>query len=404
MIINNLILKINTILFKSEYYIYLFFLILFLQKHQIFRYIIPFFYPYIIIFIFIVYSFFKYQKQKIIINKIGYLFFALNIYYLFISIFSKNFFISIEYFLISVIFYLIYYSSGLIFQDFKTKKRLMIFFILTTTLLSLLSFVNFINFNYVNKNIFGLNFTQMYFGHNHLASLLIYSISFLLYFLFISEKKINKFFLFIFFILNVFFLFLTYARGAILSLLISFFVIFIVFKIVSFKKNIFLFILSIAFSFTIFFYLTVVIGPKYFVYKPLKINKVRLLYFQNGLNEFQKNIFFGNGLNINFYNELPSVKYTNSLYSMNFFIQALKESGLIGFFINFILIFSIFKNWFIKIKLTKKIEEKYLYITFLIPIFASFINSQFDFTWQIPAIFSTFMLFSGIIENYEAKR
>ena len=205
-----------------------------------------------------------------------------------------------------------------------------------------------------------------------ICSVLILSLFHFIYNYFSSniQNKLEITFLFSMLFLGIFNLILTASFGAVLNLIIGFFI------YLYFRKRINVKYLSMIFM-SIFLMIFVVISLRYNEAKNLEPIKLRLTNWNQAIRMISDNPFFGVGLgnyakNVSYYTESNEAK---SLYTHNFFLQLTAE---IGIPIIILLILLIFVNR--KKIIPEDYKAKLLYLSILLMlIFYNFIDIGFYF-------------------------
>ncbi|MDP2649447.1 MAG: O-antigen ligase family protein [bacterium] len=292
--------------------------------------------------------------------------------------------------------FVIFVSARSIFKDFKSKDQFALIFVLATALLSLISLYNTLVLNTVNKETDGVSFFWIYYGHNHISSLLIFSIPLCFYLLGKAFSKRAKVFMFIVSLILILSFLFSFARGSIVSFLIAFISAAILLKSTKFQKSVKSFVVIALVIAAIM--LSVVIGAKFGVPKSPTFDSLRIQLWQESINNFGKNVLVGSGLNtfkiVSFNTSGISLK---TYFAHNHLLQMLSDAGLFGFLSTFLLMFSLL---FYSLKKAKKIEnqrEKLFYGAGFLGLFASIVNSMVDFNLELPAIFFIFSLIAGLL-------
>ncbi|KKQ07635.1 MAG: O-antigen polymerase [Candidatus Daviesbacteria bacterium GW2011_GWA1_36_8] len=315
------------------------------------------------------------------------------------TIYSKDFRLSMFNLLLYFAYFIIFFAIQPIFSNQRSRKILISFLIITSVVISAISLYNTLILRYVNKELEGVSFYWVYYGHNHLSALLVFVIPMAFYLIsYLKSKYRLLYFLIPFFLIIS--LFFTFSRGSIIALIGSFCISLLAFKIISFKKfllilflgalSIFLFLLSLKQSST-FFNIT---------RDSLEINS-RLAYWNKSLVNWYESPIFGTGLDTTRYAKLNTEKkkIPDSYYSQNFFIQMLSDGGIFGFLGSFLLIFYLFWKSYIRTLNSLKSVNNYLYFSIWVGIFASLLNAMIDFDWQLPTVFLLFWILIGILQT-----
>lgn len=296
-------------------------------------------------------------------------------------------------------YFVIYLTSGLIFNTHKKRESLSLMIILITFVLSLISFYNTLISGYNNKEQEGVSFLWLYFGHNHLSALLLFSIPLTYYFLVKKwQTQSQKVLIMVTFLFAVVSLYLTFARASIISLLLALMMSAILFKLVPRKIALILTLLLIIAGGGILFDLSIN-AKNINLYKSGVVLNARSVYWEQAIKNVAKNPLFGTGLDTYrfsiFKNDKGKVLHT--YYAHNFFLQMLSDAGILGFLSSMSLIGLLFYQSFKKISEKLKSREGQLMLVMWIGILASTINSLVDFDWQLPTIFLIFWILVGLI-------
>lgn len=274
--------------------------------------------------------------------------------------------------------------------------------LINTTVLSFLSLFSSLPQVTVTPSEIGMNLFYPVFGHNRIANILIFAIPISSILFFSKSEKRGKL---IFFLLTLFFvgiLFLSFGRGAIVSLTFAFLFSLFLFRLGNEKWNRFLSILTLC---TILFLLSSFIYSNFSgvtnqstnvikgFYKPVADEK-RFTYLWQGKDGFFSSPLVGTGLDTFRY---VSKKYQSqplnwSWYLHNHYLELFVETGIMGgALFAFFVLFSFYKGY--QYVLAKLEEKKYLLGVF-IGILASSIHSTIDFDWHFLSIFLFF--FAGL--------
>lgn len=299
--------------------------------------------------------------------------------------------------LLFLAYFTIFTVSGSIFRDLKSKRRLAAVLICVTFLLSLVSVYNTFFLHYVNRETQGVSFFWVYFGHNHLSALLLFAIPLTFYFQEIFwPKKILRLAILLVQAFLFFSLIFTFARLSFVSLLTAFASSVVLFRLVSRKKMVAVFL-------TIALILTLILGGsltqvrKFGVYKQELTNKERLIYWRQAWENFLKHPLTGSGLDtFRFVGKASEKTKQKTYYAHNFFLQMLSDTGILGFFSSLGLIFSALWLGFKRVREKWQTKEGFLLSMFWLGLLASTLNSLVDFDWQLPTVFFIFWLIAGV--------
>ena len=343
--------------------------------------------------------FFKNVKEDIKSGNIATIFFIL---FLIACSFSTIFSIDQRRSIIQLLLYLSYFVifTGIrsIFPTLRSKEILATYYILLTTTLSIISLYNTLILKYVNRATEGVSFMWIYYGHNHLSSLLIFALPMSLYFLkkYWSKKLGPVLLLITYFLLLS--LFLTFSRASLISLIISGVFSIFFFRFIPKQKIPFFFIIG---SFILFmsFITIITIGAKQVgVTKPDVLSSARPIYWKTAIENGLSHKLFGTGLDTFrhlSYNTFSRVLKTD--YAHNFFIQILSDTGIFGFLSSIGLIFSVL--WQSLRKIGNWRASPGLYVALWAGLLASTLNTMVDFDWQISTVFLIFWIFAGFINS-----
>lgn len=343
-------------------------------------------------------------------NKRGILVFLFIIFLFFASlstVFSINRTQSIYQLTLYFYYFIFFINSSFLFSSFKAKERLAVFLVLAAFVLSLISLYNTIFLHVAVTDSLKLSFFSVYYGHNHLSAILIFAIPLCFYFVTKHWEKNNLHFLFlvILYVLFLSFIF-TFGIGSIISLGISFFVIFLLFRrsFPSFKfllkgSVVILIVVELFLSGVLFFYKEIGVKKSVFPFE-----SSRMVYWKQAYNNFLSNPVKGTGIDtFDIVNRKSREKKMATNYAHNFFLQMLSDAGIFGFASAVVLILSVLLHIFRKVK--EKLAEEhnilrnseaFLLLLFAVGLLASSVNSFTDFDWQIPTVFFIFWLIAGL--------
>lgn len=290
------------------------------------------------------------------------------------------------------------------FRDFKSKQTVAFILVLATFLPSLASVYNTFFLHVVRREPTDMGFLWVYFGHNHLSALLLFTIPLAFYFLKIYWNDRTRRILWLLAICYLLFaLYLTFARASIISLLLAFFFSLIVFRLFSWQKITTISLLFLLVIVTIFGKSTGS-AKQFGVGKSDLTNKTRVIYWRQAIDNFIKNPLWGSGLDTFRVVSRTSERTVTptTYYTHNFFLQMLSDAGILGFLTSIGLIFSVF--WHGYKKISPKIgaikivirKEGLLLLALWVGLLASTLNAFVDFDWQLPTIFFLFWLIAGI--------
>ncbi|OGH12076.1 MAG: hypothetical protein A2857_03055 [Candidatus Levybacteria bacterium RIFCSPHIGHO2_01_FULL_36_15] len=347
-------------------------------------------------------------RKNAFFNNPSILFFILLLIFGFISlIFSVDQQRSVLQMALLICYFIIFVSIGGIF-----KNALFPAFTLFagSIALGLIALYNTFYAQVVNKGSEGVSFLWIYYGHNHLSALLLFSIPIGLYLVKRYSGK-NSLISSIFaslVLLLIFSLFTTFARASILSLFIAFCVSSLIFlkssklKIAALSVMILLAV-STVFTTNISLEQARKIGVKKFELS----FQTRILYWAQTIEIFAKKPLTGFGLDtyktVSFQNQPPPLM---TYYAHNFFLQILSDTGIFGYLASLALMFSVLGQGYKHIKceiLNFKYRDQALLLLALgIGIFASMLNNLVDFDFMLPTVSFIFWTMAGIL-TYNTK-
>lgn len=295
-------------------------------------------------------------------------------------------------------YFIIFTSIKFVLPKFKDREKLAGVLVLATFFLSLISIYYTIFQGYSNREPEGISFFWVYYGHNHLSSLLLFSLPLGLYFLETYRQK-KIFCLSLLFLEGILFLALlfTFARASLSSLLLALFFLTFLFTLVA-KKKIFMLVLVSLLIFNI-----VILGSRNSA-KSVGVGKYELtpasrtIYWKEAVDNFLKNPLTGSGLDtFRLVDAQRKTKTpTRTYYTHNFFLQILSDAGILGFLTSIGLIFSVLWYGYKRVEERIGAKEGLLYLMFWVGIFASTLNTFVDFDWQLPTVFLIFWVIAGL--------
>lgn len=322
----------------------------------------------------------------VLISVLGYIT-AFNI----TTLFSTDIFLSFPILLLNIAYMAIFFGAASILNTQKLKELFIGIFLIVVLILCIISFYFTLIKRYVNLEPEGLSFMWGYYGHNHLAVLLLVAIP--LCFLFIYEYYRILFLRLSFILLLLVFIYsllITHSRGATISLFISL-VIGAVF-LQRFLKNsvkklsqlltagLLLLVLFVA---CLIFYLKFPSGME-----------SRIFHWQKGVEVFLQNPISGSGPGtyriIPKYNE--NFKYVQSDYPLNLIIQTASDTGLLGLISGASLYGLLIYKCLLNIK-----TEPSLSIAIGLGLIGIVLNELVDFDLQLPAVGVLFWILAGLI-------
>lgn len=296
-------------------------------------------------------------------------------------------------------YFVIFISARSLFQPLKAKELLAEVLVIISVVLSAISIYNTLFLDVVNQERQGVSLIWIYFGHNHLSAFLVFGIPLSAYLLnyFWKNFKLRALFLGIFCFLLIS-LFFTLSKGAIISLILTTFVLTVFFRLVSVKESLVFFLIGSLFIFAILNNLYA--SGRYFgVIRGGWSLSGREVYWSRAYNNFIKHPLTGTGLDSTRYAKYPLfvIGVTRSDYAHNFALQILSDAGLLGFCTFLILIAVLIWQLYQKSQHLDNQRLRYLFFTFFLALIASTLNSLVDFDWQLPTISLVFWLLAGAI-------
>lgn len=298
-------------------------------------------------------------------------------------------------------YFVVFITSRVIFTTFKSKLTLAGVLIALTTVLSVISLINTLVFHIVNKESNGVSFMWVYFGHNHLSALLIFTIPLTAYFLisYWQQNNWHHVFLIEFLILALSLIF-TFGRLSIISLCIATMII-LLNKKTNLLKLGFAAVLGLMVIISSFNLLS--IPNKLGVLKYAYTEDTRLFYWKIAINNFLTNPLLGSGLDTfrlieqqYSRNHIPNKVVVHTYFVHNYFLQKLSDVGIVSFCLSLLIIASLLAQARNKIKKTDSTNTSFFYTMVVIALFGSILNNLMDFDWQLPTIFTLFWLLTGI--------
>lgn len=319
---------------------------------------------------------------------------------LFSSFFSKSIPASFEEFTLYLFSCFLYFFIVMFPKKLLSQKDFLHITILATIVLSFVSLVN-----YYHSSISTISQTTLinyYYGHNHLASILILSLPIVYYYYFFNRNRIQKILFFFLFVS----LLLTLGRVAIMVGILEFIFVHLIFKRTVSKRELISYfivlvvpiLLLLIVSFSHVFLKEICTSSyrfKVVLCKSLQ-NEGRIYYWQQAINGLKENYFIGTGpgtffITNNKYQQLLNIK---TAYAHNAYLQFFSEMGVLGG-ISFIgLILCLF---FISLRAT---EKKSLSFMMFIGLLGMLFNVFFDFDLSISAVFIfTFLYFAILVRE-----
>lgn len=331
-------------------------------------------------------------KEKRIIT-LAYLLFLLSAY--FSTAFSSKPDQSRLQLLVFLSSFVIFHAGRVFYPIFIQKEKLAIAIVAITSVLSLISLYNTVIMNLVNRQKIGVSFLWVYFGHNHLSSLLIFSLPLIFYFLstYSTHKKYRPILIFVAALNSIAFIF-SFARASLICLAAAILVGGFLLKLIPVKK---MFLSLVIVVLTVGLITATANTAKWFKVKKYDLNNTRIVYWQKAWENFQQSPLIGKGLNTFSLNkrDYPQ-KPLSTIFAHNFFIQMLSDAGILGFLSSLFLIKAALITSFQKVKSLSLQKERLLLTMFWIGLLASTLNALIDFDWQIPAVFFIFWLIAAM--------
>ncbi|OGH39590.1 MAG: hypothetical protein A3B41_03740 [Candidatus Levybacteria bacterium RIFCSPLOWO2_01_FULL_37_26] len=298
-------------------------------------------------------------------------------------------------------YFVIFASSGIIFPNLRSKEIFVACYLLIVSSLSFFSLYNTLIRHYVNRE--NISFLWIYYGHNHLSSLLILAIPFCVYALltYWEDKKIRLTVFVISCLLFISLLF-TFSIGAMIALAVSFFIVLVIVrKTLPHKKVFIVAFLIIAFLGISSLYLfSLNKGIKTFDLRknPYKNVSSRFVYWQKAFDNFGETPLTGSGLDTFYKVNIETRPY--SRYAHNFFIQMLSDTGIFGFLTTITLIGAVLWNAYNTIKTTLDKRKRLFYLSLFVCLLSSTLLAAIDVDWHLPTVFLIFWVLAGFLKNY----
>jgi len=346
--------------------------------------------------------FFKNVKEDIKSGNITTIFFILFLIACsFSTIFSIDQDRSIPQLLLYYAYFIIFTSIRSIFPTLRSKEVLTFLFLLLTSILSVISLYHTLILKYVNRASEGVSFMWVYFGHNHLAALLIFALPLSVYFLkkYWHKKYAPVLLLTAYFLL--FTLFLTFSRASLISLISACAFIIFFFRFVPKQKIPLFFIIG---SFGLLLSFITPIAKQVGVTKPDVLSSARPVYWKTAIVNGLSHPITGTGLDtFRHLSYNTSSRVLKADYAHNFFLQILSDTGILGFLSSIGLIGSVLWKAARRVfeirnlKFEIRNSQKALLLAFWVGLLASTLNTIVDFDWQLPTVFLVFWLFAGLL-------
>ena len=320
--------------------------------------------------------------------------FVVYLVFMFLSVvFSMNFFVSLGFFVLNFSFFLIFTSSGQLLSSNNLRKNVLLMILSVISFLCLISFFNTVIRRYVNYESEGLSYMWIYWGHNHLAALLLIGIPVNAFFIYRYYKfKLARILLGLLLFFLCYSLLISYSRGALLSLLVSFGL-----AIFFFRRKIGIYFSKGTLVLTLFFLSIIVLSLLHIVSnKSITGIKSRFYHWDRGVSIFMTQPLFGAGVGTYGVVSLEG-KPSKSSFAHNSFIQTLAETGLFGAAAFLFILGLVIKRCMEKIVQPVFNERGYLDIVISVSVLALLINELWDFDLLIPSMGLIFWLLVGLL-------
>lgn len=224
----------------------------------------------------------------------------------------------------------------------------------------------------------------------------------LVFYYYLDKTNKSKPFIFVSFVLSFLAVFLTLGKGAILSLFVGLFFIFVRLK----NKRVafmlfFLIFLSVAY-FIFNSFLVGLIERITFIFADRNTD-FRIKEYTTGWRLIKDNFIFGvgTGQQLVYFKKLLNMETSNLVN--NFFLQAMIDLGIIGFSLIVLLIYSIIKKIKKIIKLIGKNKEFILGVGFVASMIIALLNGLVEVTFYALPYAIIFWLSLGVFENIDFK-
>ncbi|OGH23140.1 MAG: hypothetical protein A3F31_04070 [Candidatus Levybacteria bacterium RIFCSPHIGHO2_12_FULL_38_12] len=316
------------------------------------------------------------------------------------TIFSTNLQTSYVQLLLFFSYFVIYVTSGSVFNTLQKKERLAGVLIFVTVVLSTISLYNTLILHYSSKLSRGVSFMWIYFGHNHLSALLIFAIPLCLFVLKTNWDKLGYRIIFsLIFIFLLYSLILTSAQASLISLSIMSYLFFLGYSYRSRQKINFIFVFWILVVAIVVWSILSRQGMVQLESAIYDLNiSARLMYIKSAVESARLVPFAGTGLDtyklINFNSGLGLAK---TFYVHNFFFQMLSDTGIFGFVMSIMLIISALWEGGKRVFEQLEANERFFFLMLWLSLLSSALNALVDFDWQLPTVFFIFWLLTGLI-------
>lgn len=292
---------------------------------------------------------------------------------------------------LNAVFFGLFMTSGSILISNELKESFFKVIVFIVSVLAVISNYNFLYLKQVNLQTEGLSFMWIYFGHNHLAALLIIAIPILYYFIIMAVSKISKGLLIALLTFLILSLVMTLARGAIASLIIASLLGFFLFVKASLKKYqtrlLWIFLIGVLF-------VSSLVAISFF--KRVNSFYPRIAHIEKSLNMFIDRPFFGYGQGT--YKLIYTKGATNyTHFAHNLPAQVIAEQGILGLVSITIILFQILINSYSGIYNIEDRKKKTFNSIVWVILIGLLINEMIDFDLQIISVGSLFWILAGLV-------
>ncbi len=308
--------------------------------------------------------------------------------------FSTNISISWPILWLNLAYFVIFLTSGRVLYSQASKEGFATIFLSVVAILSIISFYNTLILGYINLESEGLSFMWGYFGHNHIAPLLILAIPLSTYFIRFQKSNFTRALLMILLVFYIYSLLIAFSRSAVLALILAITLAAIVF-INTYKnllnKNRYLFLGCVI--------LLLVLSSWIIVErKSLKSVYIRSQIAEKGIGMFLERPVIGYGPGtFGFTKTNPHNPEKVPFYPHNLIIQSLAEGGIVVFLSMILLYLLLIMDIVFKIERFNDKKTKFFSMTLWVGVVALLTNEIADFDLQLPSIGMIFWLIGGLI-------
>ena len=317
-----------------------------------------------------------------------------------VVIFSTNIIISMPVLFLNMAYFSIFLAGGGILRSQAIKESFAATLILVVFVLSLISFYNTVIERYSNVSSEGLSFMWGYFGHNHLAVLLILIIPMNVFFIWFCRNKLLIWLYSLVLVFSLCSLLIAFSRGAIIALVLSLLSGSIFFRrTLPYKK-----IVRTGIVWVILIFFITFSGFLLFNLKASSSFYTRSLLWQKSIEMFKEKYFFGFGpvtFSVTRFGSYASNK--GAFYVHNILLQSLAEGGVVLFFGNIYLFGALLINVSLYLNRIEEIEARALGVFLWIGLFGVFINEMVDFDMQLPVCSALFWLISSFVYSSQSR-